>query len=254
MLAKANLSACSTSSWFGLPTRLPSVKTTDGVPLQLNICSSPNCERAINGSQRKHCIDKRQIDITLWGNTGTGLEIASGLPRAWPQTYLNWLFRQSYVRKGCPTGPETVRWTDSISGQVLCFGHISANIRDEPRGTLSALIKRSRSYRCLAILSGRQWYFVCPVTGDRASVLWKPLGADRFCSRRAWPQQVAYLSQFGTWIDRAHAGKAKVRAKLLKVSDFDEQELPPRPRRMRARTYERLANRFESYQAQLDNG
>jgi hypothetical protein len=101
---------------------------------------------------------------------------------------------------------------------------------------------------------GRQWYFVCPVTGDRASVLWKPLGADRFCSRRAWPQQVAYLSQFGTWIDRAHAGKAKVRAKLLKVSDFDEQELPPRPRRMRARTYERLANRFESYQAQLDNG
>ena len=32
--------------------------------------SSPNCERAINGSQRKHCIDKRQIDIALWGNYG----------------------------------------------------------------------------------------------------------------------------------------------------------------------------------------
>jgi len=74
MLAKANLSACSTSSWFGLPTRLPSVRATEGVPLQLNICS-PNCERAINGSQRKHCIDKRQIDIALWGNyTGTRLE------------------------------------------------------------------------------------------------------------------------------------------------------------------------------------
>jgi hypothetical protein len=31
-------------------------------------CSSPYCERAINGSQRKHCIDQRQIDIGLWGN------------------------------------------------------------------------------------------------------------------------------------------------------------------------------------------
>ena len=75
MLAKANLSACSTSSWCGLPIRLPSLRTTDGVLLQLNICSSPNYGRAINGSQRKHCIDKRQIGIALWGNcTGTGLE------------------------------------------------------------------------------------------------------------------------------------------------------------------------------------
>ena len=30
---------------------------------------------------------------------------------------------------------------------------------------------------------GRQFFFQCPATGRRCSVLWKPPGASRFCSR-----------------------------------------------------------------------
>jgi len=33
---------------------------------------------------------------------------------------------------------------------------------------------------------GRQWYFLCPRTGRRASVLWKPPGARTFASRQHW--------------------------------------------------------------------
>ena len=46
---------------------------------------------------------------------------------------------------------------------------------------------------------GRQWYFLCPQTGRRASVLWKPPGARSFASRQAWGRQVASGSQFQSW-------------------------------------------------------
>src|SRR5258707_1250982 len=42
-------------------------------------------------------------------------------------------------------------------------------------------------------------------TKDRpASVLWKPPGATRFCSRQTWGRQVAYQTQFNDWTKRAH--------------------------------------------------
>ena len=44
-------------------------------------------------------------------------------------------------------------------------------------------------------LGGRQWFFVCPGTGGFATVLWKPPGASKFCSRQAWGRQVAYAPQ-----------------------------------------------------------
>jgi hypothetical protein len=101
---------------------------------------------------------------------------------------------------------------------------------------------------------GRQWYFKCPATSEKASVLWRPLGANRFCSRKGWGDQVAYLSQLGTWVDRAHAGKAKVKARLLGDLDADEWALPPKPRGMRLRTYNRLADRYDAYQEKLEDG
>jgi hypothetical protein len=58
---------------------------------------------------------------------------------------------------------------------------------------------------------GRQWYFVCPITSRLVSVVWKPAGADKFCSRHAWGPQVAYLSQFGTRVDRASIKRQPVR-------------------------------------------
>src|SRR5215813_10874855 len=37
---------------------------------------------------------------------------------------------------------------------------------------------------------GCHWYYICPVTGRRASVLWRPNGASRFASRHAWPGRI----------------------------------------------------------------
>jgi hypothetical protein len=47
--------------------------------------------------------------------------------------------------------------------------------------------------------------------------------------------------------DRGHAGKAKIKARLIGDLDPEEWELPPKPKWMRWRTYNRLAERFEVY-------
>ena len=40
---------------------------------------------------------------------------------------------------------------------------------------------------------GCQWYFFCPMTGDRASVLWRPRGQNVFASQRYWKgRRMAY--------------------------------------------------------------
>ena len=69
---------------------------------------------------------------------------------------------------------------------------------------------------------GKQWYFMCPVRNLPASVLWKPSGATRFCSRQTWGRQVAYQSQFNDATNRAHGGQAKIKSRLLGDLDPDE--------------------------------
>ena len=102
---------------------------------------------------------------------------------------------------------------------------------------------------------GRQWYFVCPVMGLSASVVWKPEGAKQFCCRQSWgPSGVAYLSQFGNWIDRAHLGKAKIKSKLVSGCDPEELDLPPKPLWMRWSTYNRLVERYDAYESKLNDG
>jgi len=74
-----------------------------------------------------------------------------------------------------------------------------------------------------------------------------PPGASRFASRQAW-KQVAYASQFGTPVDRAHRGKARIKARLIGTHDPDEWILPPKPKWMRWATYEALERRFDAYE------
>ena len=98
---------------------------------------------------------------------------------------------------------------------------------------------------------GLQWYFRCPVLGIRASVLWKPPGSVRFCSRQAWGKQVAYHTQFVGRASRAQAGKERMRSRL--DSDhkhpFDWHSPPPKPKWMRWPTYQRHIERYSSYEA-----
>ena len=101
---------------------------------------------------------------------------------------------------------------------------------------------------------GRQWYFICPVMNRRVSVIWKPPGATRFCSRQTWKRQVAYSSQFLDRDNRAHRGKAKIKSRLIADLDPDEWEFPPKPKWMRWRTYDRYERKFDAYEAILDEG
>jgi hypothetical protein len=159
---------------------------------------------------------------------------------------LNHLIRQGTVRPGLNTGPSLIQWTRSGAVAV-----ITANLCDSETGWLRCRTKHVDQLitlvSCPRHYGGRQWYFVCPVTHRRASVLWKPPGAKEFCSRQAWGRKVAYRSQFQSVYDRGHAGKAKVKARLIGELDPEDWELPPKPKWMRWRTYNRLAERFEVY-------
>jgi hypothetical protein len=62
---------------------------------------------------------------------------------------------------------------------------------------------------------GLQWYVICPRTGRRVRVLYRPSGATFFVSRHAWGRRAAYASQFLDPTRRAWRTKAKVTAALL---------------------------------------
>jgi hypothetical protein len=79
-------------------------------------------------------------------------------------------------------------------------------------------------------------------------------GAQRFRSRQAWGRQVAYASQFSDPDNRAHLGKARIKARLIADLDPDQWDLPPKPKWMRWSTYNRYVERFDNYEAILDYG
>jgi hypothetical protein len=110
------------------------------------------------------------------------------------------------------------------------------------------LIARPRRF------GGRQWYFMCSVRNRLASVLWKPSGATRFCSRQTWGGQVAYQSQFNDATNRAHARQTKIKSRLIGNLDPGERDLPPKPKWMRWATYNRYVEKYDRYEDILDYG
>jgi hypothetical protein len=100
---------------------------------------------------------------------------------------LNRLARNGFIKLGANIGARGIRWTHSYWGEIAS-GTISADMSGQNEGWLRirlgnldqtiTLITRSRHF------GGRQWYFMCPARNRPASVLWKPNGATRFCSRQ----------------------------------------------------------------------
>jgi len=101
---------------------------------------------------------------------------------------------------------------------------------------------------------GRQWYFVCPYMNRYVSILWRPPGARSFACRQEWGRQVAYASQFLDRDNRAHRGQTKIRSRLSELGCFDpdEWDFPPKPKWMRWRTYNQAEQKFDHYDAVLD--
>ena len=135
-----------------------------------------------------------------------------------------------------------IRWTEKYSDEEIP-GFVTSKMQPNSDSWLRlqigtfdqtiTLVPRSRHF------GGHQWYFVCPVMNRCSSVLWMPPGAKRFCSRQTWGRGVAYASQFLDPDNRAHRGKAKIKSRLIADLDPDEWDLPPKPKWMRWRTYDR---------------
>ena len=168
---------------------------------------------------------------------------------------LNKLTRQDFVVRGACSDDRFVRWVHPQWGEKAS-GHVSADMSGTHEGWLQVRIgdfcQRLRLVAQPRKFGGRQWYFVCPVTGRLISVVWKPAGADKFCSRHAWSSQVGYLSQFGSGVGRAHLGKARISSRLRGTSNLGPSDLPPKPKWMHWRTYNQLAQRYAKYQRFLE--
>ena len=171
---------------------------------------------------------------------------------------LNRLARQGFVRRGMRWGPIGIRWHWTYTGEEIATGLITSNMEGPCGGWFRIQIGNlDQSIDLVAEprnFGGRQWYFECPSTWRQCSVLWMPPGARRFCSRQVWKRSVAYASQFADPDNRAHIGKAKIKSRLIADLDPDEWDLPPKPKWMRWRTYDRYTQRYDAYEAILDNG
>jgi hypothetical protein len=170
---------------------------------------------------------------------------------------LNQFARQGFIKFGANIGARGISWSNPRQGQIA-RGVISADMTD-PNAWFRiamgcfvqeiALVSRPRHF------GGHQWFLVCPVTGGFATVLWRPPGASKFCSRQAWGRQVAYASQFLDRDSRAHHGQSKINSRLCSIGKFDPEKwkFPPRPKGMRWKTYNRYEEKFDNYEQILDD-
>jgi hypothetical protein len=166
---------------------------------------------------------------------------------------LNKLIRQKLVRPGSKTGAG-IRWNYRYSGEEIVSGTITADMTGDQRGWFRLQLGNLDQWFELQAeprhFGGWQWYFLCPVKDRIASVLWKPPGANRFCSRQTWGRQVAYGSQFASPHDRALNAAQDIRYRLgwEDYTSIDDC-MPPKPKWMRWRTYERIIQRCEANEA-----
>jgi len=172
---------------------------------------------------------------------------------------LNRLARRGFIKPGPITGPVRIAWTEKYTGDGIASGLITADmsgIEGWFRIQLGHLDQRILLITKRRHFGGRQWYFVCPYTNRPASVLWKPPGAQSFASRQKWKRQVAYASQFMDRVARGHQGAATIKSRLCSVGGFDpnEWDLPPKPKWMRWRNYNRMVERFDRYEAIVEEG
>ena len=166
---------------------------------------------------------------------------------------LNRLVRQTIIRPGAFVTSSRIEWSCRFSGEKIASGWLTSNMTDVDSPwlhlELGALNQRIALETRPRHFGGWQWYFVCPRTGRRASVLWKPPGSPIFASRHAWGRQVAYGSQFETPHDRALSMAQDMRYQLggknhVAIDDFP----PPKPKGMHWRTYEARLKRLEAYE------
>jgi hypothetical protein len=136
------------------------------------------------------------------------------------------------------------------SSDARGIGHLVWRFSSATRGSMRLLLRPLDQLIDLVAeprhFGGVQWYFLCPLTGRRASILWMPPGASCFASREALGSQFAYASQFQTRIYRAHLRAHEIHCRLSGEdhSPIYHVEPPQKPRYMHRNTYEKLLMRL----------
>jgi hypothetical protein len=168
---------------------------------------------------------------------------------------LNKLVREGSWPRGNNRLIVVTTWSSSHRGEIAS-AWITIQKEGEAQGCLRiAMGKLDQRLDLIAQarhFGGQQWYFRCPVTSRKCSVVWMPPGASRFCSRGAWGKQVAYSTQFESTFDRAISAREKVKSRLIGDLDPRDWELPPKPKWMRSHTYDRLAEKYRFNQGIID--
>jgi hypothetical protein len=89
---------------------------------------------------------------------------------------LNHLAQKDFIKFGAHIGVRGISWKNQ-RGEIAS-GVINADMTDPNRAWLRIAVGQLAQQIVLAsrprYLGGRQWFFVCPVTGGLATVLWKP--------------------------------------------------------------------------------
>jgi hypothetical protein len=187
------------------------------------------------------------------GRPGYRVRLESGL-----KLDINSLARRGFIQPGAGTGPVGIQWTNSYWGDIA-RGIITADLSGNVEGWFRIQMDGGADQRIFTVarprhFGGRQWFFMCPYLSRRCMVLWMPPGASWFACREKWGRQVAYCSQFCDRHHRAHRGQAKINSRLCRIGGFDpdEWEFPPKPKWMRWATYRQAEERFDAYEAMLD--
>jgi hypothetical protein len=100
-------------------------------------------------------------------------------------------------------------------------------------------------------LGGVRWWFECPRTGRRCVKLYLPRGGHRFWSRAAY--RLGYACQREDRMYQAQRQALKVYRALEGEGNWRDGA-PPKPKWMRWRTYERLADKLDFHNARFDGG
>lgn len=175
---------------------------------------------------------------TRWNATATRLTTADAL-----RLDLGKLIRDRCIIPG-EWVKGTLRWTSTRTGQTTASLGYEANMADPAAAWLRLTYSHgdtSRDYRIelettRPTYGGLRWWFTCPRTGRRASVLYLPPGAAMFASRAAY--RLAYPSQREQDFDRLAEKSHRLRERLGGEPGFGNYI--PRPKGMHRRTYERI--------------
>lgn len=94
---------------------------------------------------------------------------------------------------------------------------------------------------------GNRWWWLCPFTARMVSKLYLPPGGKTFASRKVY--RLPYRSQRQAGIDRTHQRQARIYEKLGAKYGHFEGYVPPRPKGMHTKTYNRLVADLEAAMA-----